>query len=413
VSGAASTALIAWLITALYYFHQYTLRSAPSVMMPQLGEAFGLSAAAVASLLGLFYYGYAPFGLVAGPAMDRLGARKVVPLGAAAVGIGALLFATGDPTLAGVGRFLQGVGGVFAFVGAVFIVSQGFPASKAATFIGATQMFGMAGGSAGQFVVGPLIASGTPWNAFWSAMGVLALVIGGALWMLIPSARPAAAGDNWVREAGRAIATVFKNPQSWIAGVIAGLLFMPTTIFDMVWGVRYLEDARGFDYGTAVLRAATVPLGWVIGCPLLGWMSDRIGRRRPVMAGGGIVLALCFTSILFGPFGFLPPYLLGLVMGIASGAAMLPYTVIKEANPPQYGGTATGAMHFINFMMTALLGPVFGGRLMAAPAGGAIDLQDYQQAFVPMLLGVVIAVVLTFVLKETGRAAQDLKTPRP
>jgi hypothetical protein len=70
-------------------------------------------------------------------------------------------------------------------------------------------------------------------------------------------------------------------------------------------------------------------------------------------------------------------------------------------------------MHFINFMITALLGPVFAGRLMAAPAGGAIDLQDYQLAFAPMLLGVVIAVVLTFVLKETGRAAQDLKTPRP
>ena len=57
MSGAATTALIAWLITAVYYFHQYTLRSAPSVMMPQLAEAFGLSAAAVASLLGLFYYG--------------------------------------------------------------------------------------------------------------------------------------------------------------------------------------------------------------------------------------------------------------------------------------------------------------------------------------------------------------------
>src|SRR5512145_594271 len=215
MSSGAKTAAIAWLITAVYYFHQYTLRSAPSVMMPQLAEAFGLSAAAVASVLGLFYYGYAPFGLVAGPAMDRLGARKVVPLGAAAVGIGSLLFATGDPTLASIGRFLQGVGGVFAFVGAVFIVSQGFPASKAATFIGATQMFGMAGGSAGQFVVGPMIASSTPWNAFWSGMGVLALVIGAALWMLIPSARPSRGGANWLREAVRAIATVFKNPQSW------------------------------------------------------------------------------------------------------------------------------------------------------------------------------------------------------
>jgi MFS family permease len=100
-------------------------------------------------------------------------------------------------------------------------------------------------------------------------------------------------------------------------------------------------------------------------------------------------------------------------MGIASGAAMLPYTVIKEANPPQYGGTATGAMHFINFMITALLGPVFGGRLMAAAAGTPIDLRDYQSAFAPMLFGIVIAVALTFALKETGRAAQASRPLRP
>ena len=49
-----------------------------------------------------------------------------------------------------------------------------------------------------------------------------------------------------------------------------------------------------------------------------------------------------------------------LVAGIASGAAMLPYTVIKEANPPEYSGTATGVINFLNFTFSALLGPVFG-----------------------------------------------------
>jgi MFS family permease len=405
VSGAASTAVIAWLITAVYYFHQYTLRSAPAVMMPQLSEAFGMTSAAVASLLGLFYWGYAPFGLVAGPAMDRLGPRKIVPVGAALVGVGALLFATGEPALAGVGRFLQGVGGVFAFVGAVFIATTSFPASRAATLIGATQMFGMAGGSAGQFVVGPLIAAGTPWSVFWSVMGIAALVIGGALLMLLPSPAAAARQGNWLQDAGRAIAAVLLNPQSILCGVVAGLLFIPTTIFDMVWGVRFLEEAHGVDYGSAVLRSATVPLGWVIGCPLLGWMSDRIGRRKPVIVGGGVVLGLSLAWILFGTPGVLPPYVLGLIAGIASGAAMLPYTVIKETNPPQYGGTATGALHFINFSMTALLGPIFGRRLMAAAESAqSVSLEHYQSAFAPMLLGVALAIGLTFLLKETGPA---------
>lgn len=79
--------VIAWLVTATYYFYQYAMRSAPAVMMPELSSGFGLSAAAVASLVGLFYYGYSPFSLVAGVAMDRLGPRRVVPVGAAAVGV--------------------------------------------------------------------------------------------------------------------------------------------------------------------------------------------------------------------------------------------------------------------------------------------------------------------------------------
>src|SRR5215471_7127036 len=157
-------ATVAWVLAAVYYFYQYSLRSAPSVMMPQLSEAFGISALGVASLVGLFYYGYSPFSLVAGAAMDRFGPRKVLPIGAAVVGVGALLFATGHSAAASLGRVLQGAGGVFALVGAIYIATKNFPASRVATLVGATQMFGMAGGSAGQLAVGPMIGRGLAWN---------------------------------------------------------------------------------------------------------------------------------------------------------------------------------------------------------------------------------------------------------
>jgi fucose permease len=110
MSPRSNTATIAWLLTAVYYFYQYTLRSAPAVMMPELSTAFAVSTTAAASIVGIFYYGYSPFSLVAGAAMDRIGPRRVVPIGAATVGVGALLFATGNAELASVGRFLQGAG---------------------------------------------------------------------------------------------------------------------------------------------------------------------------------------------------------------------------------------------------------------------------------------------------------------
>ena len=407
MSAGARTAVVAWLVTAVYYFYQYTLRSAPAVMMPELSEAFGLTAMGVASMVGLFYYGYSPFSLVAGVAMDRLGARRVVPIGAATVGVGALLFATGNQEAASVGRLLQGAGGVFALVGAVYIASTSFPASRAATLIGATQMFGMAGGSAGQFVVGPLIGGGLPWTTFWVAMGVAGLAMSVLLYALLPPARPAASDGAWLKIATSAMGVVFRNPQSILCGVIAGLIFIPTTIFDMVWGVRYLQDAHGYDYATAVLRSASVPFGWIIGCPLLGFVSDRIGRRKPVIVAGGAVLFACLAWILYGPTGLFPPYVLGLTAGIASGAAMVPYTVIKEANPPHMSGTATGVINFINFTFSALLGPVFGWLLGAASRGASqVALEHYQTTFEPMLYGVALAIGLTFLLRETGPAAR-------
>ena len=413
MSRGMRAAAAAWLITAVYYFYQYTLRSAPAVMMTELSTAFDLTALGVASLVGLFYYGYSPFSLVAGVAMDRLGPRLIVPLGAAIVGVGALLFATGNSQMASAGRFLQGAGGVFALIGAAYIATTNFPPSRAATLIGLTQMFGMAGGSAGQFVVGPLIAAGVSWQTFWAGMGVGGMLIAAALWLLLPAQAPVARRDDWLKGATHALIVVFRNPQSILCGMIAGLLFIPTTIFDMIWGVRFLQEARGLDYAAAVIRSTTVPVGWIIGCPVLGLLSDRIGRRKPVIVVCATVLFACLLFILHGDPGAFPPYVLGLVAGFVSGAAMLPYTIIKEANPPEMSGTATGVVNFLNFTFSALLGPVFGNWLRAAADGPASSLVQYQSAFTPMLYGVILAIVLAFVLRETGPKAQAPKPLRP
>jgi MFS family permease len=402
-------AIGAWLLVAVYYFYQYALRSAPSVMMPQLTEAFGVNALGVSAIVGMFYYGYSPFSLVAGTSMDRFGAKRVIPIGAAVVGIGAILFGTGNVAAANIGRFLQGAGGAFALIGAVYLITKNFPASVAASFIGVTQMFGMAGGSAGQFLVGPIIKGGVFWDRFWIYAGCLGLVVSGVLLILLPKEAPktTTSGSGAFATLLRSLGKVFRNPQSILCGFISGLLFIPTTILGMTWGVRFLQEARGREYEAAVVLAATIPLGWMIGCPLLGFISDRLGRRKPVIFSGTIMLLAVVTWVLFGNPEILRGHTVGILMGIASGAAMLPYTVIKEANPPELGGTATGVINFINFTFSALLGPVFGARLVEMPEGDSdLALAHYQAGFKPLLYGIIVALILTFFLKETGPASR-------
>jgi MFS family permease len=404
-SKISPIAVGAWLLVAVYYFYQYALRSAPSVMMPQLSEAFGVSTLGVSAIVGMFYYGYSPFSLVAGASLDRFGAKRVIPIGAAVVGIGAMMFGVSNPTAANIGRFLQGAGGAFALIGAAYLIMKNFPASVAASFIGATQMFGMAGGSAGQFLVGPMIKNGLPWNQFWIYAGALGLVIGVALLILLPKETPKAGGG--LTALLSSLGRVFRNPQSYICGAISGLLFIPTTILGMTWGVRFLQEARGREYDAAVMLAATVPIGWMIGCPLLGFVSDRLGRRKPVIIGGTVALLAIVTWVLFGNPEILRGYTVGIIMGIASGAAMIPYTVIKEANPPELGGTATGVINFLNFTFSALLGPVFGARLARSPEDADVAaLAHYQSGFQPLLYGIIIALVLALFLTETGPATK-------
>ena len=48
--NALRVVAVAWLLTSVYYFYQYVLRSAPAVMVPELTEAFGLTAVGLASV---------------------------------------------------------------------------------------------------------------------------------------------------------------------------------------------------------------------------------------------------------------------------------------------------------------------------------------------------------------------------
>src|SRR5262249_39893837 len=128
----SKAALGAWLLVAIYYFYQYSLRSCPSVMMPQLTQAFGVTVVGLSTIVGMFYFSYSPFSLVAGAALDKFGAKRVIPIGAAGVGAGAILFGLGGETPAYIGRFMQGAGGAFALVGAGYLITKNFPASMAA-----------------------------------------------------------------------------------------------------------------------------------------------------------------------------------------------------------------------------------------------------------------------------------------
>src|SRR5262245_7769407 len=266
----------AWLFVLVFYFIQYALRSAPGVMIPELSSTFGLTALGLSSLLGLYFYTYAGVALVAGASLDRYGAKLPIASGIFGVAAGSVLFGLGAIEAAEGGRLLQGAGSAFAFTGAVYLAARGFSDRWLATAVGFTQLAGMLGGFAGQFTVGPLVHGPIAWQSFWVYSGFLLAIVAACILIVTPGRHEPGRGPVWAMFTPYKL--VLKNPQSYLCGFVSGLLFMPTNIGDMIWGVPFLREGLGAEAAEAVARSSMVPLGWVIGAPLLGYVADRIGR---------------------------------------------------------------------------------------------------------------------------------------
>src|SRR5271170_4082970 len=397
--------VIAWGFTVLFYFLEYAVRSSPAVMIPQLEASFHTTALGISAILGAYYYTYSTMSLVAGAALDHLGAKRTVPVGAAILGVGCLFFSVAAVSAGDIGRLLQGAGSAFAFTGAVYLAAHGFSARYLATAIGATQCVGMLGGSAGQFVVGPLIEHGMNVHALWVGLGVIIIVNALVLYVATPKEQFGPhAQEGGFSSILKPYKIVFSNPQSYLCGIVAGLLFAPTTIGDMIWGVASFQKDLQYSFHSAVVIASMVPLGWVFGCPLLGWLSDRIGRRKPVVIGSAAFMILAAAQIAFKPLP-IPVHVAMFLFGVASGAAMIPYSVIKEVNPDSVKGSAAGGINFLVFGITAFLGPVY-AKHIGKGIGNSMNLHlHFQNGALFWMVCCAAAIVVSLFLRETGPAA--------
>lgn len=399
--------VIAWVFGLVFYFLDYVIRAAPAVMIPELVSNFKTTELKLISMVGTYYYTYSTCSLIAGIALDKFGGKRSLFTGCLILGIGCLLFLISSQTAGITGRLLQGAGCAFAFPGCVYLASKGFSSKSLATAIGATQCIGMLGGTAGQFLVGPWVEDGININSFWLWSGVITIITAVLLYFFTPKDDKADPEEKPHQSVGYldTYKVVFKNPQSWLCGIISGLLFAPTTIFAMTWAVAFFEKDRQFLFREATITSAMVAFGWAFGCPLLGFITDKIGRRKPVLVGGALLMILSFLQMIYLPDLYAAKVSM-FIFGVGSGAAMIPYSVIKETNPDHVKGSATGAINFITFGVTTLLSPVFSrwfGKSLDVSSGNL----HFQQSVLFWIAGIVLAILISFMLKETGSKGKN------
>jgi MFS family permease len=139
-------------------------------------------------------------------------------------------------------------------------------------------------------------------------------------------------------------------------------------------------------------------------------MADYLHRRKPALISGTLLMLLCIVQLTYLP-AMVPTWLTLLLFGVGSGAAMIPYTIIKEVNPDQVKGSAIGAMNFLTFSVTSIIGPIFAANFGKSLGTTADHIAHLRQTNIFWIFVVAIALLLTVLLHETGTGRSAAPLP--
>ncbi len=402
----------------LFYAYEYFLRVAPSVMSAQLMQDFHLNAAWFGTLSAFYFYAYTPMQLFIGVIIDRFRPRHVIVFAVALCAVGSFLMASSSSYwLAAGGRFLQGFGSAFAFVGAVKLAAVWLPARYFALSAGAVGSLGFLGAGLGQMIMSQLMTSDS-WRLtiqVFTVLGVL-LILMLLLSYLMTSRIQHRHATHRVEFASvlAQFKSVLKIPSVWLAGVFAGLMFLPTSVFAELWGVPYLELFHHYTAVQATTATGSIFIGWAIGSTVTGGLSDYFQNRVFFMRLGAIIALLLAMLLLYvATVPFYCVCLLFCLFGAVSAVETLSFVVARDVCPSR--SVVATAVAFINFL-TMLGGMIFQGGLgelldaaasKADVASGHYTLQAYQHAIVIIPISLALAALLAWFIRDTYQQSES------
>lgn len=408
----------AFIVVGLAYVLSFFHRFAPAAISGDLQQTFHASGAELGGLAATYFYVYMIMQIPTGILVDTMGPRRVVAIGGLIAGIGSMMFGMADSLAsASVGRLLVGLGVSVTFISLLKLNASWFHDRHFATMTGATILVGNVGSL---LAAAPLAwALGfVSWRTVFVAVGVFSLILAVLDWWLVRN-HPSDAGLLSMRELdGKeahplhtghwydGLLVVLKNratwPGLWVNMGIAGTLFA----FAGLWAVPFLRDVYGMDRATATDHTTLLLAGFAIGAFFIGTLSDRMGKRKPLMIAGALIYSLCWLPMLFGmSLASGLSYALFLLMGLCAPSFTLSWSCAKEVNPHALSGMATSVVNIGAFLGTAILQPLVGWAIDRAHLDAGIAplaLSDYRYGIGIMMGFSLMGLVATFFIRETN-----------
>lgn len=411
--NSSKVSLLAWVVwglAATFYFTDYLARVAPSVMHEHLQTEFRLSELGMGVLNAAFYLPYILMQIPVGLSVDRMSIRHLLTIMSLMTAFGCVVFGLAEGlAMASFGRIMIGFSAAFAFVCALRLATSWFPPVMFGLLAGLTQALGMLGAAAGDAPVSCLV-SHLGWRHSMLVIAFLFIILAGLLYQFIRDTpnhnkpKPMLTDTISILQSLKIILT---NRQTWINALYAGFLFGPTAVIGENLGPAFLQFGRGFTPHSAAFATSLIFIGWGLSGPVCGWLSDRLGSRKPMMIASALFGIILSSSIVFLPnISLSTTMFLLFAFGATNTGVAIAYAVATELHPPKIVGTSIAFTNMISIFIGAGLQPII-GQLLNLIGGerafnvSSLDLSDFQNAFILLPCCSLIALTLSFFIKET------------
>lgn len=398
-------------LAALFYVYDYFIQVAPSVMVNDLMRDFSIGAGDLGVLSACFFYSYALMQIPAGWMLDYLGARKLLSLAVFISAVGVILFSEASAFwLACIGRFLIGFGSAFAFISTLFLISRWFSHKYFAMLAGLVQLGACVGSVIGLTPIALLVDS-YGWRPTMLYTGIATFALVGIFWLVIRDQPPGSTASLRTQAAQNSSTSrhaLFKNKQVWIICACGFFSWIPVAGVGALWGVPYMMKVYGLSNTQAGSMVTWFWLGIGIGSPLIGWLSNRIARRKlPIVLC--FIIALIASGLLLDapqlsqPLSVVALFLLGFSASIQS----LSFGILKDVVPYEQFGFASGMNNMAAVAGGGLAQPIIGLILRflwdGKYAGGVpvYTLNNYQQSLYLLPIVALGGVIFSLLLRET------------
>ena len=352
-------------VVALAYVLSFFQRFAPAGIAQDLAAAFQTSATSLGVLAATYFYVYTVMQIPTGILADTLGPRRILVLGCIVGGLGSFLFGMA-PSLdvALLGRTLIGLGVSVTFIAMLKLIAVWFEENRFATMVGVCMLVGNMGSVlAGAPLSG--LAQATGWRGVFIGVGVVSLLLAAACWLIVRD-RPDSGGTAATPKFDRTVVlsglfSVIRNRATWPAIVVNTGMSGAFFTFAGLWATPYLMQVHGMARNVAATHLSLWFGGFAVGCFFIGTLSDRIGRRKPVLITASHIYAAIWLIWLSGiAMPLWATYTLFAVMGLATAGFSLTWACAKEVNPPLMSGMSTSVANMGGFLAGALLQPLVG-----------------------------------------------------